>query len=409
VTNARLIAGLARAVESSPDDASLRLHLAELLLATGQPFESVQHVAAVLATEPSCAHAQILMTEALAQIAPATPGAQGEPSEPHETHAEALDWADAVEELEDVVPTAFADLADATPDSPYDVEESWLRLTDVAGMTEVKKRLEAGFLAPMRNPELRRVYGKSLRGGLLLYGPPGCGKTFLARALAGEMAARFLAVSLPDVLDAQAGQSERNLTDIFDRARRNAPCVLFLDEIDALGNERSNLRNSGLRATVNRLLTEMDGVGKANDGVFVLGATSHPWDVDEALTRPGRLDRTLLVLPPDQPAREAIFRRCLSTRSVDEIDVEKLAEATRGLSGTDIARICESAAALALEDSAASGSARMIDMADLDAARSSLQPSLLPWFERARKVALVANGDGRYDDVLTYMRRRRML
>ncbi len=181
-------------------------------------------------------------------------------------------------------------------------------------MPDVKRRLEAGFLAPMRNPELRQVYGRSLRGGLLLYGPPGCGQTFMARALAGEMGARFLGVSLHDVLDPQDGQSERNLTDVFDLARRNGPCVLFLDQIDAVGNRRSNGHSSGLRATVNQLLTEMDGVGHANAGVFVLGATNHPWDVDEALRRPGRLDRTLLVLPPDQPAREAIFHHHLSAR-----------------------------------------------------------------------------------------------
>ena len=281
-------------------------------------------------------------------------------------------------------------------------------MTDVEGMTEVKQRLEAGFLAPMRNPELHRVHGKRLRGGLLLYGPPGCGQTFLARALAGEMRARFLAVSLPDVLDTRAGQSERNLKDVFDLARRNAPCVLFLDEIDALGNERS-LQSSGLRATVNQLLTEMDGVGDANHGVFVLGATNHPWYVDDALTRPGRLDRTLLVLPPDQPAREAIFRRNLTARPVDGIDVRKLAQAADGLSSADIGRICESAAELALADSARSAPGRMIDMADLDAARSSLPPSLESWFESARKAALVANRDGRYDDLLAYMRRRRLL
>src|SRR5581483_4330228 len=111
----------------------------------------------------------------------------------------------------------------------------------VGGMHEVKARLEAAVLAPMRNPKLRAMYRKSLRGGLLLYGPPGCGKTFLARAVAGEMGARFIAVSIVDVLDMWIGRSERNLHEIFSAARRNAPCVLFLDEIDALGHKRSQL------------------------------------------------------------------------------------------------------------------------------------------------------------------------
>src|SRR5581483_7199199 len=128
-------------------------------------------------------------------------------------------------------------------------------------------------------------------GGLLMYGPPGCGKTFIARALAGEMGAHFLAVSLADVLDMWIGQSERNVRELFNIARRSAPCVIFLDEVDALGQKRSQLRNSAARGTVNQLLSEMDGMQSTNDGVYVLGTTNHPWDVDVALRRPGRFDR----------------------------------------------------------------------------------------------------------------------
>ncbi len=111
-------------------------------------------------------------------------------------------------------------------------------------MAEVKARLEAAFLAPMRNPELRKLYGKSLRGGLLLYGPPGCGKTFIARAVAGELGASFMAVSFADVVDMYIGQSERNIQEIFATARRHAPCVVFLDEVDAIGQKRSQLRST---------------------------------------------------------------------------------------------------------------------------------------------------------------------
>ena len=127
-------------------------------------------------------------------------------------------------------------------------------------MTQVKERLEAAFLAPMRNPELRKLYGKSLRGGLLLYGPPGCGKTFIARAVAGELGARFMAVSFADIIDMFVGQSERNIHELFEIARRNAPCVLFLDEVDAIGQKRSQLRNTPMRSAVNQLLLELDDV-----------------------------------------------------------------------------------------------------------------------------------------------------
>src|SRR5438094_3253263 len=211
-------------------------------------------------------------------------------------------------------------------------------------MADVTKRLEVAFLGPLRNPELRRMYGKSLRGGLLLYGPPGCGKTFLARAVAGEMGARFISVSIVDVLNMWIGNSERNLHEIFQTARRNAPCVLFLDEVDAIGHKRSQLHSSAMRTLGNQLLAELDGVEGDNDGVFVLAATNAPWDVDAALRRPGRLDRMLLVLPPDAPARTGIIQYHLRERPVASIDLNRLVAATEHFSGADLAHLCDTAA-----------------------------------------------------------------
>jgi SpoVK/Ycf46/Vps4 family AAA+-type ATPase len=291
----------------------------------------------------------------------------------------------------------------------FDVEQTGLRLADVAGMTEVKQRLEAAFLAPMRNPELRKLYGKSLRGGLLMYGPPGCGKTFIARAVAGELGVRFLPVSFADVIDMYVGQSERNIHELFNAARRNAPCVLFLDEVDAIGQKRSQLRHSGMRSAVNQLLLELDDVTGGNDGVFLLAATNHPWDVDSALRRPGRFDRTLLVLPPDPAAREAVFRFHLRQRPVGGADLTRLASLTEGYSGADIAHICESAAERALLDSVSRGSPRLIGQADLEAAIGEIRSSLGPWFDIARNVAMFGNEGGTYDDLAAYLKKRRLL
>ncbi|ARC55527.1 ATP-dependent zinc metalloprotease FtsH [Frondihabitans sp. 762G35] len=198
-------------------------------------------------------------------------------------------------------------------------------------MATVKERLRASFLEPLKNPELRRLHGKSLRGGLLLYGPLGCGKTYIAKALAGELGASFLSVGLSDILDAYIGNSEKNVHEAFQLARRQSPCVLFIDEIDAPGQRRSQTRSSALRGTVNQLLTELDGVSTTNDDVFVLAATNQPWDVEPALRRPGRFDRTLLVLPPDVEARAAIFRTHLAARPIEGINAERLAKNSAGL------------------------------------------------------------------------------
>jgi SpoVK/Ycf46/Vps4 family AAA+-type ATPase len=395
-----LVKSLLAAVDASPDDLPLRLHLAALLASRGDRPEAIRHAARVLQTDPT-------NTEALAIIASSSSQQSSVASEPlppeRATSSEADLLAQMAVDLEGVLPPAFIEGDDQSHDI-VDVEPADVRFADVGGMTEVKERLEAAFLAPLRNPELVKLYGKSLRGGLLLYGPPGCGKTFIARAVAGEMGARFIAVSLAEVLDAYVGANERNIHEIFEVARRSAPCVLFLDEVDALGQKRSNLRSSILRGTTSQLLAEMDGVDNANDGVYVLGATNHPWDIDVALRRPGRFDRTVLVLPPDADARKVILRYHLQDRPVANIDLGKLAKDTEGYSGADLAYICETAAERALLDSARSGTVRLIEMSDLEAAVRDVRPSTGPWFDIARNVTQFSNSDGTYDDLLAYLR-----
>jgi len=392
--NDALIESLRRAVEAAPHDLTLRLHLAELLVDAGRGDEAVAHLGLVLAAEPDNADARTLMARAVG----------GTPQ---------FDWHAAEADVGDVVPPMFvqdhAEDTDDTDEAAFDVERSGVTLADVGGLVEVKARLEAAFLAPMRNPRLRELYGKSLRGGLMLYGPPGCGKTFLARAVAGELGARFVSVSLADVLDMYIGQSERNLRDVFNLARQGAPCVLFLDEVDAIGQKRTNLRNNAMRSTVNQLLSELDGVANDNEGVFVLAATNAPWDVDVALRRPGRLDRTLLMLPPDQPAREAILRYHLRDRPVAGIDLRKLAQRTDGLTGADLAHVCETATEQALMDSARTGEVRPIGMPDLEHALREVRPSARAWFDTARNVALFANAGGEYDELLRHLKKNRMV
>jgi AAA+ superfamily predicted ATPase len=467
-----IVESLRNAVAAMPDDVPLRLHLAELLLRGGHRDEAVRHLGAVLQRDPGNTRALAMLTvpdPAAGQHPPAPagasassernvptpPGPASSPVVPDATAGAAdagdgapdgtandagdgaaggaaggagsaggepaaddvtarYDWSQAEAELRDVLPAMFVDDAGSTSAGieearAYDAEHAGVTLADVAGLTDVKARLEAAFLAPMRNPELRKLYGKSLRGGLLLYGPPGCGKTFVARAVAGELGARFITVSFADLIDMFVGRSERNIHELFQVARRNAPCVLFLDEVDAIGQKRSQLRNTPMRSAVNQLLLELDDVTSDDTGVFVLAATNHPWDVDSALRRPGRLDRTILVLPPDGPAREAVFRYHLRERPVGGIDLGKLAKITDGYSGADIAHICESAAERALLDSVRRGEPRLIGQPDLEAAAAEVKPSLGTWFDTARNVALFANEGGAYDDLVAYLRKRHLI
>ncbi len=402
-----MIESLRRAVEAQPDDVPLRLHLATVLIAAGRTDEAVAACAVALQNDPGNTDARALMVQAMTVPPTGQPAAATQAARP----GEEVDWAALDAELDGIAAPMFVDARPSTgPPAPsWGIEHAGVSLADVGGMKQVKDRLEAAFLAPLRNPGLRELYGKRLGGGLLLWGPPGCGKTFLARAVAGEMKARFISVGLTDVLDMYVGSSERNLHELFELARREAPVVLFLDEIDTLGQKRSLSRNSGMRGQVNQLLTELDGVDSANDGVFVLAATNQPWDVDPALRRPGRLDRMLLVLPPDREAREAVFRYHLRHRPVAGIDLGRLAKSTDGYSGADIAHICETASERALLDSVRTGEARLITMADVQRAAAEVRPSTGPWFDSARNTVLFGDDEGTYAELRAYMKRTKRL
>jgi SpoVK/Ycf46/Vps4 family AAA+-type ATPase len=426
-----VIAAIQAAVDGDPANAALRAHLAGLRLRSGDHEAALKEARTVLQAVPDDTAALAVARDAarltgddaqaegygrllsalqgreplhLPPAGPPPPPPEPEPAAERRMRVGRIEHEhhDADDDdLEDV-----DDLVQALGLAPA---AAGVTLADVAGMADVRERLELAFLGPLRNPQLRALYGKSLRGGLLLYGPPGCGKTFLARAIAGELGAAFFAVGLDDVLDMWFGQSEHRLHSIFEAARRSAPCVIFLDEIDALGQKRSQLRNSAGRNVVNQLLSELDGTSSNNDGVFVLAATNHPWDVDTALRRPGRLDRTVLVLPPDEPARAQILRNCLREPPTEGVDPQRIAARTDGFSGADLVHLVEVAVEHALADSIRAGSARPVTQKDLERARKEIAGSTRPWFATAHNYALYANQDGTYDDLLTYIRANKLL
>jgi SpoVK/Ycf46/Vps4 family AAA+-type ATPase len=402
-----LLTSLLSAVDAAPDDVPLRLHVAGLLAERGRPAEALQHCSQALARDPGNAEALALLQRITATMAAPTPPPATPQPEPQRLHG--FDWAKAEEEVADITePVPAQD--DAASPVVEDIEKPAVRLADVGGMQQVKERLELAFLGPMRNPQLAKAFGKSLSGGLLLYGPPGCGKTFIAKAVAGELGASFFSIGISDVLDMYTGQSERNLARIFAEARRHAPCVLFFDEMDALGQKRSHLSHaSTMRNTVNQMLAEMDSVAADNDGVFVLGATNHPWDIDSALRRPGRFDRMVLVLPPDAQARAAILSYHLRERPVSEVNVDRIVRLTEHFSGADLAHVCTTAAERALALSMRDGRLHALTTKDLEAAVREIRPSTGPWFATARNVVAFANTDGEYDDLSAYLRKNKKL
>lgn len=289
-------------------------------------------------------------------------------------------------------------------DDDYLMEKPSLRFSDVGGMEKVKEEISMKIIQPLKNPELYKAFGKKSGGGILLYGPPGCGKTFIAKATAGEIDAKFITIGLHDILEMWVGNSEKNLHEIFELARRNKPCVLFFDEVDAMGASRSDLKQSAMRHVINQFLAELDGVSSNNEGVLILAATNAPWSVDAAFRRPGRFDRIIFVAPPDETARINMIQSLLKSKPVGEVDVKKIASVTDGYSGADLNAVIDIAVEEKLRESMRKGSIQVLTTKDLQAAVKQHRPTTSEWFASARNYALYSNESGLYDDILKYLK-----
>jgi SpoVK/Ycf46/Vps4 family AAA+-type ATPase len=382
-----VLAAIDTAVRADPGNRALRLHLIDLLLDDAQHAPALGHCEMLLQQRPDDADAltrKRLALEGFGVSAPPPPAAPSPVS------------ALVAPEDDDVIPVS--DL--------MDIVRPELTLADVAGMDDVKERLRLGFLEPMRNEELRKSFGHALRSSLLLWGPPGCGKTFLAKSLAGELGLYFIHVGIADILDKWLGNSERNIKGVFDEARQLRPTVLFIDELDALGHKRAQT-SSYIRSIVNQLLLELDGATSDNEGLLVLGATNQVWDVDPALLRPGRFDRKVLVLPPDRPARLAILEHHLRHTPTDRLNPAAIAERTDGYSGADLAGLCRRAVEFALHDSVRRGTTQPVHQGHLDAALRDTPPSTGAWFSLAQNYVAFADNREEFAELERYLAGRR--
>ena len=391
-----------------PAARALLLH-ARLALQAGEPRLAAQQFTRARETDPTLNDAAL--EAELAAHLPKRPGpALPKPAAPApaapEDDAPSFGGHD-----EDDIDQQLSDERERLPagDLPADPaagepEHPTIAFADVGGMERVKEEVRMKIILPLQQPDLFRAYGKKIGGGILMYGPPGCGKTFLARATAGEVKAGFLAVGISDVLDMWIGQSEKNLHAIFEQARTHQPCVLFFDEVDALGANRTDMLKSGGRQIINQFLSELDCVNSSNEGVLILAATNAPWHLDPAFRRPGRFDRILFVPPPDQAARASILRLLLKGKPVAEIDFDALAKKTDGFSGADLKAVIDVAVEEKLREAMKAGALQPISSRDLLEAIKRAKPTVRDWFQTARNHALYANQSGLYDEILAYMK-----
>ncbi len=275
---------------------------------------------------------------------------------------------------------------------------------EVVGLEEVKKQIHKKIILPFQKPSLFQRFKKKIGGGILLYGPPGCGKTLLARATAGECRAAFFNIEVADVLDMYIGASEQKIHAIFEKARNETPSVIFFDEIEALAGKREHTRNSSQANTVSQFLTELDGFAQNNSGVLILGSTNVPWALDAAFLRPGRFDRLFFVPPPDKAARQGILEHLMKDRpNKGDIQFDVLAAKTSGFSGADLANLVEMAADEAIDETIHSGNEAAISNLHFAQALKDARSSTTEWLTTARNYARYANDGGRYDEVLDFI------
>lgn len=408
------LSSLERGLVSQPFDRALRLRYAAALLNAGRGEAALQQYELLLGQPDATAQAAIGAARCLMAL---------------ERRADAVERYAAARALPDFAPDQDLEVAagekrrqspprlsvvpgfTGADDKVVPIERGrrdTIRFDDVAGMHDLKRTIRLQIIEPFLQPGLFAKFKKRAGGGVLLYGPPGCGKTMMARAVAGECRAEFVSVGISDVLSMWIGESESNLALLFEKARAQTPSVLFFDELDALAFSRSKANSEHTRQVVNEFLAQLDGFGADNQGVLVLAATNMPWDVDTAMKRPGRFARQIFVPPPDEDARAEIFRLKLEGVPAEPIDFAAAAKSTPNFSGADIDGAVELAKEYVLEEHLTKNSDRPLTNADLARAVREMRPSTLDWLRTARNLVKYAGADDAYRDVEEYLKKNRI-
>jgi SpoVK/Ycf46/Vps4 family AAA+-type ATPase len=392
-----------RVLQQEPNNASAHLLLSRVFLSEGNRAKAIEHfdrAAQIDGTMSDPALERELgrtvrdARESRRPPAPAAPEsgfteANGDPDQPGDFYDDPFD-----EPPYEWRPETFY--------APGDPERYSVTFSDVGGMQELKEEVRLKIIYPLQYPDLYKAYGKRTGGGILIYGPPGCGKTLVLRAVAGEVPCNYLSVGLHEIFDPYFGSTERNLHQIFETARANAPCVLVFDDLDSLAQDRRHVRESQMRNLVNQFLHELDGI-RDNQRILIIGATNQPWALDPAFRRPGRFDQAIFVGPPDAEARGQIISLLAQDKPISNLDVAALTEATAEFSGADLKWVFDRAAEMALSAAIHSGQPVPINMDLLMKVARSHSPTTRTWFEGVRDQARQAGTDGFFSDMRKFL------
>lgn len=283
----------------------------------------------------------------------------------------------------------------------HQVEKSdRIDFTSIGGLDSLKEEIRIKIIEPILNPEIFKQFGKKAGGGILMYGPPGCGKSLIAEATANEANASFYHVKPSELKSKYVGETEKNISKLFEQARENQPAIIFFDEFETLGRERSRT-DVHTQNHISQLLSEMDGVGNKDSQILLLAATNVPWDIDPALRRHGRFGTSIFVHEPDLLARKEIIKLNLQDKPIDDsVDVEFLANVTDGFSGADISELCEIAADIVIKEFFKTKNKRNINHQDFITALEHKQTIVKSWYDLAKKKIIENQQEDLYSDIM---------